>query len=38
MDDDLEVLREEVAKAAQECVDRLLLDLVLKMLISDDVK
>lgn len=38
MDDDLEVLKEEVAKAAQECTDAVLLDLVLKMLISDGVK
>lgn len=38
MDDDLVVLREEVAKAAMECVDKLLLDLVYKMLVLDGIQ
>lgn len=38
MDDDLDVLREAVVKAARECNDGLLLDLVCKILISDDIR
>ena len=37
MDDDLVVLREEVAKAALACEDGLLLDLIYKMLISNSI-
>ncbi len=38
MDDDLDVLREAVVKAARECNDGVLLDLVCKILISDDIR
>lgn len=38
MDDDLVALREEVARAALECADGLLLDLVYKMLVTDGIQ
>lgn len=38
MDDDLDVLREAVVKAARECNDGVLLDLICKILISDDIR
>ena len=38
MDDDLVALREEVAKAAMECADGLLLDLVYKMLVLEGIQ
>lgn len=38
MDDDLEVLREAAVKAARECDDGVLLDLICKILISDDIR
>lgn len=34
-DDDLEILREAVVKAARECDDGMLLDLICKILITD---
>lgn len=38
MDDDLDVLREAVVKAARECNNGVLLDLIYKILITDDIR